>query len=124
MFRLTNIERVKAGLPEFKQMQQLDNAALTRAWECLVQYDHTRPDGSKFSTVLTESGIKWTNAGENIAAGQTTPQAVVNAWMNSPGHYANIMNADYVYLGVGFYYDYNSESSTPHRYYWSQNFCK
>lgn len=125
MFRLTNIERVKAGLPEFKKMELLDSVAQLRAWECLVAYDHTRPNGSKFSTALSEAGIRWSGCGENIAAGQSTPQEVVSAWMNSTGHRANILNEEYVYLGVGFYYDYNNESGTPqYDYFWAQNFCK
>lgn len=124
VFRLTNIERVKEGLPEFKKTSGLDDAANIRAWEVLVDYSHTRPDGRKFSTVLTETGIKWRSCGENIAAGQSTPEEVVNAWMNSPGHRANILNPDYEYLGVGFYYDYDESGGTDYRYFWAQNFYK
>lgn len=106
-------------------MQQLDNSAFIRAWECLITYNHTRPDGTKFSSALTEAGIKWNHSGENIAAGQITPQEVVNAWMESSGHRANILNPDFEYLGVGLYFDYDNQSSTPeYDYFWTQNFCK
>lgn len=125
VFRLTNIERVKAGLPEFKKMQKLDDVAHLRAWECLVAYDHIRPNGSMFFTALSEAGIRYKGCAENIAAGQKAPQEVVNAWMNSPGHCANILNPEFEYLGVGFYYDYNNESGTPqYDYFWAQNFYK
>ena len=117
-----NKERVNAGLPEFKKMEDLTKSATVRAWECLVSYGHDRPDGKEFSTALDEQGIRWRSCGENIAAGQKTPQQVVTAWMNSPGHRANILSENFTYLGVGFYYDYNGANGT-YRYYWAQNFC-
>ena len=125
MFRLVNAERVKAGLPEFKKLDALTQAATIRAWECLVDYrhDHSRPDGRSFETVLNEQGISWYTCGENIAAGQKTPEQVVAAWMNSDGHRANILNEKYVYLGVGFYYDHDGASGSSYRYYWAQDFC-
>ncbi len=120
VFRLTNIERVNNGLPEFKRMPLLDEVANLRAWEIITYFDHVRPDGSKCFTAFEEAGIEYSYAAENIAAGQRTPEEVVNAWMNSPGHRANILNPDLEYLGVGFYYD---NSGTGYHYYWSQNFC-
>ncbi len=123
VFRLTNVERVKEGLPEFERLSSLDTAAKIRAWEVLVDYSHTRPDGRKFSTALIEAGVDWQACGENIAAGQRTPEDVVNDWMNSPGHRANILNPNYKYLAVGFYYDYDQVGGTDYRYFWAQNFC-
>ncbi len=122
VFRLVNVERVKYGLPEFKKMQQLTESATVRAWECLVNYGHDRPDGQSYSTALTEQGIKFKARGENIAAGQKTPQQVVDAWMNSPGHRENILSEHFEYLGVGFYYDKDGIGGA-YRYYWAQNFC-
>lgn len=58
-------------------------------------------------------GISYRTAGENIAYGQQTPQAVVNAWMNSSGHRANILSSAYTQIGVGFY---------ASGYYWTQMF--
>ena len=123
VFRLVNAERVKNGLPEFKKMQKLTDSATIRAWECIVDYNHKRPDGQGFETALTEQDIKFKSCGENIAAGQTTPQQVVEAWMNSPGHRANILSEKFEYLGVGFYYDKDGTGGS-YRYFWAQNFCK
>lgn len=125
VFKLVNVERAKEGLPALKKMASLTKASTIRAWECLVAYDpnHKRPDGQSFSTALTEQGIKFSACGENIAAGQETPQQVVEEWMNSPGHRTNILSEKYEYLGVGFYYDYDSIGGKYH-YYWAQDFCK
>lgn len=103
-------------------MNALTEAATVRAWECLIKYGHSRPDGAHFSTALTEQGVKWSACAENIAAGQQTPQKVVDSWMNSPGHRANILSDKYEYLGVGFYYDKDGLGGGL-QYYWTQNFC-
>ncbi len=122
VFRLVNEERAREGLPEFKKMDKLTESATIRAWETLVEYGHDRPDGQSFYTALKEQGINYQACGENIAAGQKTPQQVVDAWMNSPGHRANILSDKYEYLGVGFYYDYDGTGGS-YRYFWAQNFC-
>lgn len=64
---------------------------------------HTRPDGSSFSTALQQQGVSYRGCGENIAWGQRTPEQVMNGWMNSEGHRANILNKNYKNIGVGFY---------------------
>lgn len=122
VFRLVNVERVKEGLPEFKKMASLTESATVRAWECVVSYGHQRPDGAHFSTALDEQGVQWKACGENIAAGQKSPQQVVDAWINSAGHRANILSEKFDCLGVGFYYDYDGIGGT-YRYFWAQNFC-
>jgi uncharacterized protein YkwD len=63
-------------------------------------FSHTGQDGRSFSQRITAAGYSWTAAGENIAAGQTTPEQVVNAWLQSPGHCENIMNGSYTEAGV------------------------
>ena len=73
-----------------------------RAKESAQSFSHTRPNGSSFSTALTEAGVSYRTAGENIAYGQSTPQQVMNAWMKSSGHRANILNANYTTIGVGY----------------------
>ncbi len=123
VFRLTNIERVNNGLPEFKRLPLLDEVANIRAWELIPCYDHDRPDGSSCFTAYEEAGIAYSYAAENIAAGYKTPEEVVNGWMNSTNHRKNILNPDLEYLGVGFYYDKDKMSEDNYRYYWSQNFC-
>ena len=112
---LVNIERAKVGLPALTMSEDLNRAAQIRAKEIVQSFSHTRPNGSSFSSVLKENGISYRGAGENIAWGQRTPEAVVNAWMNSAGHRANILNKNYTTIGVGYYLD----GTTP---YWAQLF--
>lgn len=113
---LVNQERAKAGLSPLALREDLTAAAQIRAKETAVSFSHTRPDGSNFHTVLTQQQISYRRSGENIAWGQPTAQAVMNAWMNSQGHRANILNASYEYIGVGYYTD---SQGTP---YWTQLF--
>lgn len=103
VLRLVNVQRSKAGLPLYKTTQTLSSAASKRAQEINRSFSHTRPNGTGFSTVLKEYGISYTAAGENIASGQRTPQEVVNAWMKSPGHRANILNVKFKKIGIGVY---------------------
>jgi uncharacterized protein YkwD len=100
VIRLVNIERVNAGLAELAVDQSLCEAAAIRSSEIQGKFSHTRPDGSSCFTALSEVGASYTSAGENIASGQGTPQEVVEAWMNSPGHRANILNASFSRIGV------------------------
>ncbi len=99
---LVNAERAKYGLSALTVDTKVQQAALVRAKETAQSFSHTRPNGSSFSTALTEAGVSNRTAGENIAYGQTTPQQVMNAWMNSSGHRANILNANYTTIGVGY----------------------
>lgn len=116
VLRLVNEERAKAGLSELKLDAAVTAAANVRAKEIKQSFSHTRPDGSSFSTALTEQGAAYRGSGENIAWGQKTPEQVMNAWMNSDGHRANILNKSFTNLGVGYYLD---ESGTAH---WVQLF--
>ncbi len=113
--RLVNIERSKEGLSALKSDSTVQSAAQVRAKEIVSSFSHTRPDGSQCFTALQEAGVNYSGAGENIAYGQKTPQEVVTAWMNSPGHRANIMNGSFTTIGVGCYKSGNT-------YYWSQFF--
>lgn len=96
-------------------MDKLSELAVARAWENTVKYGHKRPDGKSCFTILGENGLKYSAVAENVAMGQYTPADVVNAWMNSDGHRGNILNPDYEYMGVGFYYENNSR-------FWTQIF--
>lgn len=100
---LVNMEREKAGLAPLKLDRTASNAAQVRAKEIQTSFSHTRPDGSSFSTALTQNGIGFKGAGENIAYGQSSPQEVMKGWMNSQGHRANILNKDFTSIGVGHY---------------------
>lgn len=101
---LANEERAKEGLPALQTDEKLSNAAQIRAGEMIDLFSHTRPNGDEFHSVLKEVKVDlaYTYAGENIAAGATTPEAVMSMWMNSPGHRSNILNKTFAYIGVGY----------------------
>ena len=65
-------------------------------------FSHTEPDGDTLTDRLNQAGYHYSSAGENIANGQTTPEAVMEAWENSPGHRANLLNADFTDFGAGY----------------------
>ncbi len=98
---LVNIERAREGLKPLTYDAAIEDAALVRAKEIQTSFSHTRPNGTSFATAMKEAGVNYRRAGENIAWGQKTPEEVVSAWMNSPSHRANIMNANYGRIGVG-----------------------
>ena len=98
---LVNIERAREGLKPLVYDATIEDAALVRAKEIQTSFSHTRPNGTSFATAMKEAGVNYRRAGENIAWGQKTPEDVVNAWMNSPSHRANIMNENYGRIGVG-----------------------
>ena len=112
---LVNAERAKEGLAPLTIDKKVQAAAQVRAVEIKTSFSHTRPNGSSFATTLKEQGVTYRRSGENIAWGQRTPKEVVNAWMNSSGHRANIMNKNFTKIGVG-YYQHNGVN------YWSQLF--
>ncbi len=116
VLQLVNQERAKEGLKALTTASALTSASNKRAQETMQSFSHTRPNGSSFFTALTEFGVQYSAAGENIAYGQRTPQEVVTAWMNSPGHRANIMNGSFGKLGVGVYQGSNGTI------YWAQLF--
>ena len=98
---LVNAARAEYGLSALTVDAKVQQAAQVRARESAQSFSHTRPDGSSFSTALTEAGVSYIRSGENIAYGQTTPQQVVQAWMDSAGHRANILDAGFTHIGVG-----------------------
>lgn len=104
--QLVNSERAKNGLPPLTHRADLKNVAQKKAIDMINSnyFSHTSPNyGSPFDMMKT-FGIQYQSAGENIAKGQTTPQEVMNSWMNSSGHRANILSRDYNCIGVGFYH--------------------
>jgi uncharacterized protein YkwD len=104
VLELTNIERTKNGLKPLKGNVELNYAADKYAGEMAQRrvLSHTGPDGSKPWDRAKAVGFEAQTMGENIAAGQRTPEEVVQAWMNSPGHRANILNPNYTQIGTGF----------------------
>ena len=102
---LVNAARRDAGLSELELDADLCAAAQARAQEIAQSFSHTRPDGSSCFTILEEFGVSYRAAGENIAMGQRTPEEVMDGWMNSSGHRANILNGTFTSIGVGYYVD-------------------
>ena len=97
--RLTNSARSQNGYAALVEDGALSEAAAVRAREIARSFSHTRPSGASFSSALSESGVSYLRAGENIASGQKSASEVVNAWMNSPGHRANILSSSYSRIG-------------------------
>lgn len=114
--KLVNKEREKRNLAPLSIDKSVQTAAQVRAQEREQSFSHTRPDGSGFATALKEQKVSYRTAGENIAWGQRSPEEVVNAWMNSDGHRANILNSKYTSIGVGYYQNAKGVK------YWSQLF--
>ena len=115
---LVNQERANAGLAPLSWDAGAAAAARTRASEIVNQFSHARPGGRSGLSALNESGVGYRLAGENIAAGQTSAGEVVNAWMNSSQHRANILKADYTSIGVACIFVPDSDLG----YYWVQLF--
>ncbi|WP_453992238.1 CAP domain-containing protein [Bacillus nitroreducens] len=112
---LTNAQRQKNGLPALKTDSALSKVAKTKSNDMQQKnyFSHTSPTyGSPFD-MIRDFGVSYKTAGENIAKGQSSPEAVVNAWMNSEGHRKNILNPDFTHIGVG-----HQESGN----YWTQMF--
>lgn len=114
---LTNQERAKQGLAPLKVDIELSKVAREKSKDMAINnyFSHTSPTyGSPFD-MMKKFGISYTAAGENIAKGQRSPQEVVNAWMNSSGHRANILNPNFTHIGVGF---------VDQGYIWTQQFIR
>lgn len=102
---LVNQERAKAGLSPLSSHAELANMAMVKAKDMKNNnyFDHNSPTyGSPFD-MMKSFGISYRYAGENIAMGQRTPQEVMNAWMNSQGHKANILSSNFTSIGVAYY---------------------
>jgi uncharacterized protein YkwD len=115
---MINNARSEVGAAPLTLSAELCNAANIRAEETATSFSHTRPDGSSFSTVLDDIKYSGSRAcGENIAAGNSSVSATFDQWMNSQGHYENMMNKNYKYVGIGYY-----KTSMGYRFYWAQIF--
>ena len=115
VIRLVNEIRVQYGLQPLKTNWELSRVARYKSQDMVDKhyFSHTSPTyGSPFQ-MMKAFGLSYRTAGENIAYGQRTPQEVVNAWMNSSGHRANILNSSYTQIGVGYVANGN---------YWTQMF--
>ena len=109
VIRLVNEIRRQNGLGELTASAELSHVARLKSQDMYDKgyFDHTSPTYGSAFDMLRSFGISYRTAGENIAYGYSTPQAVVDAWMNSSGHRANILNASYTQIGVGHVQDGN-----------------
>lgn len=98
---LVNAQRARASLGSLSLDPEASKAAGVRAREIQISFSHTRPDGRDFSTALSEAGASYRASGENIAYGQRSAEQVMDVWMNSAGHRANILNPGYSRIGIG-----------------------
>lgn len=112
---LVNQQRAAAGVGQLKMDGRVTQVAMMRSQELPQLFSHTRPNGTSCFTALTEAGISYWSAGENIAWGQQSPEQVMNSWMNSSGHRQNILSSTYTKIGVGYYV----QNGRP---YWVQMF--
>lgn len=115
VIRLVNVRRNSAGLKSLTADMELSRVARIKSQDmCNKNYfSHTSPTYGTPFQMMKDFGITYRSAGENIAMGQRTPSEVVNAWMNSPGHRANILNESFTRIGVGYVSSGN---------YWTQMF--
>ncbi|PAZ09092.1 stress protein [Streptomyces sp. SA15] len=115
---LTNRERARAGLRPLAVDPLLTVAAQAHSADMVARafYSHTSPEGSQPWDRAAAAGCRRRSIGENIACGQRSPAEVVEGWMNSPGHRANILKPDFTHIGIGF------EGGGPAGTYWTQLF--
>lgn len=118
VLELVNVERKSEGLSELQLDSTLCQAAEVRAKEISVLFKHTRPDGTQCFSILEEYDYRYMAVGENIAAGQATPEEVVDSWMHSEGHRANILSSSFSRIGIGYY----ALSNDIYGHYWVQMF--
>lgn len=120
VWTLTNQERSENGLSGLSFNGDLVASARAHSADMAAQdyFNHTALDGSSPGDRIAATGYDANSWGENIAAGYATPESVVEGWMNSPGHRANILNSNFCDIGVGYAYDGDS----TYGHYWTQNF--
>jgi uncharacterized protein YkwD len=108
VFTYTNAYRARAGAPALRYQYALTVAAQRHANDMAAhnRLTHVGSDGSNAGQRIIRAGFRWTSWAENIAVGYTSSSAVVNAWFNSTGHRANMLNPRFRWMGVGIAYGY------------------
>lgn len=115
VYEITNNYRSLVEVSSLTLDSSLVEAANIRAKELSDSFSHTRPNGSSCFTVLSELGISYGTAGENIAAGYSSSQSVMEGWRSSSGHYQNIISSKFKKIGIGV-------NIINNQYYWVQIF--
>ena len=126
VLKLTNEFRQKNGLKALVLDQSLDRAADLHSKNMAIQdfFSHTGKDNSAPWDRAQRAGYESGFVGENIAAGQRSAKAVVDGWIGSPGHRANMLNSQYNEIGIGHYFLERDTGSTNYNNYWTQVFGK
>lgn len=119
VIRLVNVERKEAGCGSLTGESRLHRAAQKHSDRQADQdtMSHQLPGEASMGDRVTAEGYRWSGVAENVAAGYRTPAAVMDGWMNSSGHKANILNCGYKNIGVGV------TKSGDGTLYWTQNFA-
>lgn len=117
---LVNQERAANGLTAVTLNAQLNQAAQGHSFDmgCNFFLSHTGSDGSDPGLRIDNTGYYWLTWGENVAAGYSTAATVMNGWMNSPGHRANILNGSFTEMGIGYVYN-SADTVKSYYHYWT-----
>ena len=117
---LTNAERAAHGLAPLILDEAASRVAYEHSWDMDLRdfFDHRNPDGEGPEDRLAKQGVEHRDAGENIARGQDSPQAVVQAWMESPSHRLNMLYPGWTHIGIGVH---SGPSRGP---WWTQEFFR
>lgn len=103
VIQLTNLQRYDFGLPPLTENTQLDQSASRKLQDMFKKgyFDHVSPSGANIEYFIGSVGYRYIAIGENLALGNfADDQSLIQAWMNSPGHKANILNKKYTDIGV------------------------
>lgn len=124
VFNLTNQYRAANGVAPLQLNLELNAAALNHSQDMALQdyFGHTGLNGSTSASRMNQVGYSSSSYGENIAAGYTTPEEVVQGWISSDGHRANLLNPSFTEVGVGYYYLANDTGVNNYYDYWTQDF--
>lgn len=122
---LTNQERLNHGCGPLAIDDRLQLAAEGHSQDMALNdfFSHNAPDGTTPWDRIHAQGYFYSMAGENIAAGYPSPESVVEGWMNSDGHRANILNCGFKDIGVGYHFLENDTGAVNYRHYWTQVFA-
>lgn len=124
VLNLTNQFRAANGLAPLQLNIELDTAALRHSQDMALNdyFDHNGLNGSTPASRMNQVGYSSSVYGENIAAGYDTPEEVVQGWIDSPGHRANLLNPSFTEVGIGYYYLANDTGVNNYYSYWTQDF--
>jgi uncharacterized protein YkwD len=122
---LTNQARISNGCNPVTVDYRLQAAAEGHSQDMAVRdyFDHISPDGTSPWDRIRAQGYSYSLAGENVAAGYSSPESVVAGWMASAGHRANILNCGFVHIGVGYYFLRHDTGNVNYNHYWTQVFA-